>query len=133
MTNTTNKMALEAAAKAEAMGWEVRIKLDQSDVIDYATVVAWAPGSTQVRYITFIEGYMSTKGWRDRNKLDGLLDYHLALWVPGVSREVEPPTQLLPPTKGGHTYYYGYPQSYCHSTLQCRQGFGERPDQRASR
>ena len=72
-------MALEAAAKAEAMGWEVRIKLDQSDVIDYATVVAWAPGSTQVRYIRFIEGHMSTKGWRDRNKLDGLLDYHLAL------------------------------------------------------
>ena len=75
----TNKMALEAAAKAEAMGWEVRIKLDQSDVVDFATVVAWAPGSTQVRYIRFIEGYMSTKGWRDRNKLDGLLDYHLAL------------------------------------------------------
>ena len=79
VVNTTNKMALEAAAKAEAMGWEVRIKLDQSDVIDYATVVAWAPGATQVRYITFIEGHMSTKGWRDRSKLDGLLDYHLAL------------------------------------------------------
>jgi hypothetical protein len=79
MINTTNKMALKAAAKAEAMGWEVRIKLDQSDVVDLATVVAWAPGSTQVRYISFIEGHMSSKGWRDRNKIDGLLDYHLAL------------------------------------------------------
>ena len=79
MVNTTNKMALKAAAKAEAMGWEVRIKLDQSDVVDFATVVAWAPGSTQVRYISFIEGHISSKGWRDRNKLDGLLDYHLAL------------------------------------------------------
>lgn len=79
MINTTNKLALEAAAKAEAMGWEVHIKLDQSDVVDFATVVAWAPGSIRVRYIRFIEGHMSSKGWRDRSKLDGLLDYHLAL------------------------------------------------------
>lgn len=75
----TNNMALKAAAKAEAMGWEVRIKLDQSDVIDMATVVAWAPGAAQARYISFIDGHVSTKGWRDREKLDGLLDYHNAL------------------------------------------------------
>ena len=75
----TNNMALKALAKAEAMGWEVRIKLDQSDVIDMATVVAWAPGSAQVRYIRFIEGRVSSKGWRNRNKLDSLLDFHNAL------------------------------------------------------
>ncbi len=76
---TTNSMALQAVAKAEAMGWEARVNLDQSDVIDYATVVAWAPGVTQARYITFIDGQISSKGWCDRNKIAGLLDYHLAL------------------------------------------------------
>ncbi len=77
--DATNSMAMAAASKAREMGWEVAIKLDQSDVIDYATVVAWAPGSTHARYIRFIDGHMSTKGWRDRNEIDGLLDYHLAL------------------------------------------------------
>ena len=77
--NTTDSMALQAVAKAEAMGWEARVNLDQSDVIDYATVVAWAPGVIQARYITFIDGQISSKGWCDRNKIAGLLDYHLAL------------------------------------------------------
>ena len=72
-------MAIQAKSKAEAMGWNVRIMLDQSDVVDYATVVAWAPGSTRVRYVRFIEGYLSSSGWRNLEKLDGLLDYHNAL------------------------------------------------------
>lgn len=75
--NPTDRLAIEAKEKAESMGWQVLIKLDQSDVIDYATVVAWAPGSKRARYIRFIDGHESTKGWRDLDKLDGLLEYHL--------------------------------------------------------
>ena len=61
------------------MGWEVRVCYDQSDVIDYATVVAWAPGSTRARYITFIDAMEAGKGWRSVHKLDGLLEFHTAL------------------------------------------------------
>lgn len=75
--NPTNRLATEAKHKAESMGWEVRIMLDQSDVLDYATVVAWAPGSKRARYIRFIEGRESTKGWRNLDKLDDLLEYQL--------------------------------------------------------
>lgn len=77
--NPTDRLALKAKEKAESMGWEVLIKLDQSDVIDMATVVAWAPGSAQARYICFIDGHESAKGWRDLGKLDGVLDFHAAL------------------------------------------------------
>jgi len=77
--NKTNSMAIQAKSKAEAMGWNVRIMLDQSDVVDYATVVAWAPGSNKARYIRFIEEHVSIKGWCNLKKLDGLLDYHNAL------------------------------------------------------
>ena len=77
--NTTNRMAIEAKSNAEAMGWNVRIKLDQSDVLDYATVVAWAPGSTKARYIRFIEANVSINGWCSLKKLDGLLEYQHAL------------------------------------------------------
>jgi len=64
--NKTNKLALEAKAKAEKMGWETRIQLDQSDVLDYATVVAWKKGATdedQARYIRFIEEREASQGW----------------------------------------------------------------------
>ena len=77
--NTTNRMAIQAKSKAEAMGWNVRIKLDQCDVLDYATVVAWAPGSTKARYICFIEAHVATNGWCNLKKLDGLLEYQNAL------------------------------------------------------
>lgn len=57
---------MEAKAKAEAMGWEARVQLDQSDVLDMATVVAWKKGATdedQARYIRFTEERESIRGW----------------------------------------------------------------------
>lgn len=68
-------MALEAKAKAEAMGWNVRIVLDQSDVLDYATVVAWAPGSQRARYIRFIESLEADKGWIPVSRYQEKLEY----------------------------------------------------------
>lgn len=68
-------MALDAKAKAEAMGWTAYIKLDQSDVLDYATVVAWAPGSTQARYIRFIEEQEVIKGWIAVKHYQAKLEY----------------------------------------------------------
>jgi hypothetical protein len=59
----TQQLALAAQHKAESMGWETRITLDQSDVVDLATVIAWAPGATQARYISFMEGSENCKGW----------------------------------------------------------------------
>jgi hypothetical protein len=59
----TQQLALDAQRKAESMGWETCIILDQSDVVDLATVVAWAPGATQARYISFMEGSENCKGW----------------------------------------------------------------------
>ena len=59
----TQQLALAAQRKAESMGWETRITLDQSDAVDLATVIAWAPGSTQARYISFMEGSENCKGW----------------------------------------------------------------------
>lgn len=73
--NATTKLALKAKAAAEAMGWEVRAQLDQSDVLDYATVVAWPPGSERLRVIRFIEGRESIRGWRPMSHLECLLDY----------------------------------------------------------
>lgn len=64
--NKTNKLALEAKAKAEEMGWEARVQLDQSDVLDMATVVAWKKGATDdspARYIRFTEERESVRGW----------------------------------------------------------------------
>ena len=64
--NKTNKMAMEAKKKAEAMGWEARVRLDQSDVLDMATVVAWKKGATYeslARYIRFTEERESNRGW----------------------------------------------------------------------
>jgi hypothetical protein len=49
-------------------------------------------------------------------------------WFVKASDQVQTLVQLLPPTEGGYLHCYGYPQSYCYSTLQCLQGFGERPD-----
>lgn len=79
--NATNKLALKAKAAAEAMGWEVRAQLDQSDVLDYATVVAWPPGSKRLRVIRFIEGREceSIRGWRPMAHLERLLEYQNAL------------------------------------------------------
>lgn len=77
--DTTNKMALAAASKAREMGWEVRVRLNQSDVLDWATVVAWAPGSKRVRAIRFIEGEEAFRGWKSIKQLEGLLDYSNAL------------------------------------------------------
>ena len=77
--NATNRLALKAKAKAEAMGWEVRAQYDQSDVLDFATVVAWPPGSKRLRVIRFIEGRESIRGWRPMAHLECLLDYQNAL------------------------------------------------------
>lgn len=77
--DATNKLALEAASKAREMGWEVRVRLNQSDVLDWATVVAWAPGSKRVRAIRFIEGEEAFRGWKSIKQLEGLLDYSNAL------------------------------------------------------
>ena len=77
--DTTNKLALEAASKAREMGWDVRVRLNQSDVLDWATVVAWAPGSNRVRAIRFIEGEEAFRGWKSIKQLEGLLDYSNAL------------------------------------------------------
>ncbi len=74
--NKTNRMALEAKSKAEAMGWETRIKLDQSDVLDWATVVAWAPGSKRARYIRFIEELETDRGWVAVDRYYEKLDNH---------------------------------------------------------
>jgi hypothetical protein len=60
--DTTTKLALKAVEKAESMGWETRVNLQQSDVLDWATVVAWAPGSSVARYIRFIEGREADRG-----------------------------------------------------------------------
>jgi hypothetical protein len=38
-------------------------------------------------------------------------------WSVKAGGQVQTLSQLLPPTKGGHTYHHGYPQSNCHSTL----------------
>lgn len=78
-TNQTNQMALAAANKARKLGWEVRLRLDQSDVLDWATVVAWAPGSKRVRAIRFIEGEETFRGWKSIKQLEDLLDYSNAL------------------------------------------------------
>ena len=77
--NKNQQLAKQAVDKAKSMGWEVRVCYDQSDVIDYATVVAWAPGSTRARYITFIDEMEGSKGWRSVHKLDSLLEFHTAL------------------------------------------------------
>lgn len=77
--NITNKLAKEAAEKAKSMGWEVRVRYDQSDVLDYATVVAWKPGSDQMRVVRFIEGLEAIRGWRPKKQIDSLLDYQNAL------------------------------------------------------
>ena len=45
------------------MGWEARCEYNQSDVLDWSTVVAWEPGASKARYITFIEGAEARKGW----------------------------------------------------------------------
>ena len=74
--NKTNKMAIAARDKAQAMGWETRMKLDQSDVLDWATVVAWAPGSKQARYIRFVEEQESDKGWIAVDRYYEKLDNH---------------------------------------------------------
>ncbi len=73
--NKTNRMALQAKAKAEAMGWNVRFILDQSDVLDYATVVAWAPGAQRARYIRFIEELEADKGWVPVTRYQDKLEY----------------------------------------------------------
>jgi hypothetical protein len=75
----TNSMAMAAASKAREMGWEVRVRLNQSDVMDWATVVAWAPGSSRVRAIRFIEGQEAYKGWASHKQVESLLDYCNAL------------------------------------------------------
>ena len=72
--NATNKMALEAASKAREMGWEVRVKLDQSDVLDWATVVAWAPGAKRGRAIRFVEGEENFRCWKGLLRIEELLD-----------------------------------------------------------
>jgi predicted metal-binding protein len=77
--NATNSMAMAAASKAREMGWEVRVCYDQSDVMDYATVVAWTPGSSRVRAIRFIEGEEVLKGWRSIKQVECLLDCSNAL------------------------------------------------------
>ena len=77
--NTTNRLALDAKAKAQSMGWSVRIQLDQCDVLDYATVVAWEPGSSVIRFICFIEGREARKGWGHIDQVEALLDYSNAL------------------------------------------------------
>ena len=61
------------------MGWEVRITLDQSDVVDLATVVAWAPGSQRARYISFMEGQMNCNGWVSVKHMHNKLEFHQAL------------------------------------------------------
>ena len=63
IVNKTNLLAKKALAKAKEMGWEARCQYDQSDVLDWSTVVAWEPGASQARYITFIEGTEARKGW----------------------------------------------------------------------
>ena len=71
--NTTNKMALAAASKAREMGWEVRVELDQSDVLDWATVAAWAPGARRGRVIRFIEGEESFRCWKGLLRIEDFL------------------------------------------------------------
>ena len=75
----TQQLALAAQRKAESMGWETRITLDQSDVVDLATVIAWAPGSTQARYISFMEGSENCKGWVPVKHMHEKLEFHQAL------------------------------------------------------
>jgi len=72
-------MAKEASRKAAALGWYSRVKIDQSDVVDMATTVAWKPGDTQGRWIRFVEGRVDGSGWKDREDLMYALQDHCAL------------------------------------------------------
>lgn len=74
--NKNSKMAIAARDKAQAMGWETRMNLDQSDVLDWATVVAWAPGSKRARYIRFIEEMEADRGWVAVDRYYEKLDNH---------------------------------------------------------
>jgi len=77
--NKTQQLAKQAVDKAMNMGWEVYVCYDQSDGIDYATVIAWAPGSTRARYITFIDEMEGSKGWRSVDRFDTFLRFHNVL------------------------------------------------------
>lgn len=61
--NPTNRMAQEAWAKANAMGWETWVIYDQSDVLDMATVVAKHPTTGRYRVARWTEEKLSFSEW----------------------------------------------------------------------
>jgi hypothetical protein len=70
----TEMLGRKAIQSALQKGWQVVANLNQTDVIDMATVIAWKPSKSQAYYVRYAEGALSSKGWISAEQIPYMLD-----------------------------------------------------------
>ncbi len=70
----TEMLGQKAIQSALQKGWQVVANLNQTDVIDMATVIAWKPNKLQAYYVRYAEGILCSKGWIPIHQIEHMLD-----------------------------------------------------------
>ncbi len=70
----TEMLGQKAIQSALQKGWQVVANLNQTDVLDMATVIAWKPNNSQAYYARYVEGALSSRGWIPMDRIEHMLD-----------------------------------------------------------